>query len=40
MKTKTEKSDKTFEIVEEILEFNKKNTIRRRIKNINTKPNA
>ena len=34
MKTKTEKSDKTLEIVEEILEFNKKNTIRRMIKNL------
>ena len=39
-KGKIEKLDQIVEIVKEILKFNKKRTIRRRHKNINTKPNA
>ena len=35
-----EKPDKIFKIVKEILEFNKQKTIKARLKNINTKPNA
>ena len=35
-----EKPDKIFKIVKEILEFNKQKTIKTRLKNINTKPNA
>ena len=38
---KIKKPDKIVEIVKEILKFNlKKKTIRKRHKNINTKPNA
>ena len=40
---KIEKPDKILKIVEEILNFNKKNLkriVRKRLKNINTKPSA
>ena len=35
-----EQPDKVLKIVKEISEFNKKNSVRTRLKNINTKPNA
>ena len=35
-----EKPNKIVKIVKKVLKFNKKKTIRRRIKNFNTKPNA
>ena len=38
--TKLKKTNKILKLVKKILNFNKKNTIRKRIKNTNTKPNA
>ena len=35
-----EQPDKVLKMVKEIIEFNKKNSVRTRLKNINTKPNA
>ena len=35
-----EQSDKVLKMVKEIIEFNKKNSVRTRLKNVNTKPNA
>ena len=35
-----EQPDKVLKIVKKISEFNKKNSVRTRLKNINTKPNA
>ena len=37
---KNEKPDKILKIVKEILNFNTKNSVRRRITNFNTRPNA